>query len=239
LAGLFALSIVPVAANVRFVGPFVTPHTVKYTYIGFPKNNSIQDSLVNTFPHSMFKTTTTPAIPFDITGSSDKCGTESNTGTFACNYYSFGFNAANAKIIIKMSIPGATTVYSMMNAFQPISGKQLAYIVFYGSKGAKAAFKLVGGSDIRDFYQGGFTNTLSNSVAGVKTSNIFTCVDPKTCIGAGGTGNVATGNTGTYVVDMQAYTLPAEFLTQNLTEIGIVDACDCSSPILLGLTVAS
>jgi hypothetical protein len=113
------------------------------------------------------------------------------------------------------------------------------YVVFYGSKGAKAAFALVAGADIRDYYYGSYATTLSNDVANVKASPVFSCIDPKSCLGSGGTGNVATGDKGTYVIDQQAYQLPAAFKTQNLIEIAIVDSYADSSPILLGLTAAS
>ncbi len=110
----------------RTIGiPFVTPRTTPvYTYIDFPKNNSIHEALISTFPLGVFKTDAKPSIPYDITASSDKCGTYNATGTSPCDYYAFGFNAAYHKIVIKTNIAGVTTVYSLMNAFAPVAGKQ-------------------------------------------------------------------------------------------------------------------
>ncbi len=58
-------------------------------------------------------------------------------------------------------------------------------------------------------------------------------------MGAGGTGNVQTGLTGTYVVDEQDFSLESAFATQTLTQIILTDAYNGSEPILLGVTAGS
>jgi hypothetical protein len=136
---------------------------------------------------------------------------------------------------MNVSLPSVGHVYTLMNAYSP-SATQLATIEFIGSGGATATFPLIGGEDIRDFYQGQFVNTLNNGIPNVMALNAFTCVDPTNCFGGGSTGNVTTGNAGTYVVDEQVYTLPAAFATQSLTQIVLTDTQNGSTPILLGIT---
>lgn len=78
---------------------------------------------------------------------------------------------------------------------------------------------------------------MTNGIPHVKAVNAFKCVDPKNCLGAGGTGNVHTGLQGIYVVDEQDFSLSSEFATQNLVKIKITDTYNGSVPILLGITV--
>jgi hypothetical protein len=103
-------------------------------------------------------------------------------------------------------------------AYRP-AATQLATIEFVGTGGTSLTFSLIGGNNIRDFYQGAFTNLLTNTVPGVNAENAFTCSDPSTCHGAGGTGNVTTGLAGTYVLDEQDFNLGSTFTGQTLTEI--------------------
>jgi hypothetical protein len=164
----------------------------------------------------------------------DTCG---YTGTGACNFNdAFGFNGSGQAITIHLSIPDVTHVYTLMNAYMPMAGEQLATIEFVGSLGATETFPLVAGDDIRDFYHGDSANTLNNGITGVRALNAFTCVDPTSCLGAGGTGNVNTGDHGTYVIDEQVFALSAAFKTQNLVRIVITDTFNGSDPILLGIT---
>jgi hypothetical protein len=122
---------------------------------------------------------------------------------------------------------------------QPSRRQQIATITFVGSGGATITFPLIGGQDIRDYNRGGFANTLNNGISGVQALNAFTCVDPATCLGSGGTGNVNTGARDTYVVDEQDFSLGATFAEQTLTEIIITDTDDGPTPIVLGVTVGS
>jgi len=92
-----------------------------------------------------------------------------------------------------VSISSPTDIYTLMNAYSPPPGVQLATIEFVGTGGASLTYPLIAGQDIRDFAQGGFANTLTNGVDGVEALNAFSCVDPTNCLGFGGTGNVKTG----------------------------------------------
>ena len=170
---------------------------------------------------------------FSIPTSPDTCGYASNA---PCNYYdAFGINGAGKSISINTSIANVGHVYSLIDAWYP-STSQLASIQFLGSAGATATFPLIGGEDIRDYYQGSYANTLNNGIPGVQALNALTCVAPTQCLGSAGIGNVNTGPGGTYVVDEQAYTLPAAFQTQNLVKIVFTDTFNGSNPILMGLT---
>jgi hypothetical protein len=126
-----------------------------------------------------------------------------------------------------------------MNAYAPAPGAQVATIEFVGEGGATNKFALVAGQNIRDFYHGDYANTLTNGIAGVRALNAFKCSDPHTCLGAGGTGNVNTGDTGSYRIDEQEFTLSSEFASQKLVRIILTDTHNGSDPILLGITAKS
>jgi hypothetical protein len=213
--------------------PSPTPTLAALTYIAIPADSSIQTDLINTFPTGIFTAQNALGTTFSIPSSPATCGYAANG---PCNFYQgFGSSGSGETLTINVSIANVGHVYSLMNAYDP-GATQLATIEFIGSAGATATFPLIGGEVIRDFYQGNFVNSLTNGVPNVMALNAFTCVDPTNCIGGGGTGDVNTGATGTYVIDEQAYTLPAAFQTQNLLQIVITDTHNGSNPILLGLT---
>jgi hypothetical protein len=201
-----------------------------------PANNNIQTGLISTFPTGSFTASNALATPFNIASNgSSNCGPG---GASACNFYD-GFSGAGASITLNVSVANATEGFTLMNAYDPAGGTELATVEFLGTGGTNITFDLIGGNDIRDFYQGVFTNTLTNTVAGVDAENAFTCVRPSTCLGSGGTGNVNTGLNGNYVVDEQAYDLGSTFAGQTLTQIIITDTYSGSTPIVLGATVES
>lgn len=205
-----------------------------HVHVKIPASNSIQTDLISTFPTGIFRTQNGLATPFHIPSLPDTCG---YTGTGACNFYdAFGFNGDGQSITINVRIPNVHHVYALMNAYTPAPGERLATIKFVGSNGATDTFPLVAGTNIRDFYQGGYANTLDNGIPNVVALNAFLCVDPTNCLGAGGTGNVNTGLQGTYVVDEQEFFLSSEFSTQDLIRIMITDTYNGSDPILLGIT---
>jgi hypothetical protein len=146
-------------------------------------NNCIQTNLIGTFSETTFTANNALATPFNMATVPATCGC---TGTGACNFY---------------------------DAFGPPAGTQIATIEFVGKGGAINTFALVGGQDIRDFNHGTFANTLTNGISGVQAVNAFSCEDPQTCLGAGGTGDVNTGDTGNYRIDEQVFTLSGELAT--------------------------
>jgi hypothetical protein len=204
-----------------------------FTTVTIPVDNNVQTGLISTFPTSSF--TGPGGVPYNVAGNgSNTCGPR---GTAACNFYD-GFDEEGSSITLDVSVADPTEAFTLMNAYSP-QAAELATIEFVGTGGTSITFELVGGSDIRDFYQGSFTNTLTNGVSGVTATNAFTCSDPSTCLGAGTTGNMATGDTGTCVIDQQTYNLGTTFAGQTLTEIIITDEDSNSTPILLGATVES
>ena len=206
-----------------------------HNFVTIPATNCIQTDLISTFPTGIFTTQNGLAIPFSIPSAHDTCGV---TGNGACNFYDgFGFTGGGQQIMISAeSIPNVRHVYTLMNAYTPALGQQLATIEFVGSMGASQTFPLVAGENIRDFYQGGYANTLNNGIPHSVALNAFTCIDPANCLGAGGTGNVQTGLAGTYVVDVQEFFLGPKFASQDLVQIIITDTYNGSNPILLGIT---
>jgi hypothetical protein len=216
---------------------FVHPAQAEtYTSIPIPANNDIQTNLESSFPTGTFTPNNTLGAPFSIPATSTtKCGTGG-----VCNFYDgFGTSGKGQSVTLNVSIPDVTDVYTLMNAYDPAPGASLATIEFVGSGGATQTYTLVAGFVIRDFYQGSFSNTLLPGETGITAENAFTCNDPSTCLGAGGTGNVHTGLTGTYVVDEQDFSLIAPFATQTLTQIILTDTYNGSDPVLLGVTVGS
>jgi hypothetical protein len=207
-----------------------------FTYVSLPMaNNNIQTGLINTVPTGTFTADNSLATPFNLAGNGlTNCGPGANA---ACNFYDgFGFAGAGNSITLNVSVADATNVFTLMNAYDP-PATQLATVEFLGTGGTSITFSLIGGNNIRDFYQGAFTNSLTNTVPGVNAENAFTCNKPSTCLGSGGTGNVNTGLGGTYVLDEQDFNLGSTFAGQTLTQIIITDTHDGSDPIILGATV--
>lgn len=210
-----------------------------FTYVPIPGTHNIQTNLINTFPTGTFIANNTLVTPFQISSAPGNCGT-SNNGP--CNYYDgFGSTGSGKSLTLSVTPPIAspTDVYTLMNAYSPPVGQEIATIQFKGSGGATLSFQLIAGKDIRDYNQGGFANTLSNGIAGVEALNAFSCNDPSTCLGSGGTGNVLTGAHNNYVIDEQHYSLGTTFAGQSLTQIIITDTRNGSVPAVLGVTVES
>ncbi|MGC9947150.1 MAG: hypothetical protein ABSF64_12345 [Bryobacteraceae bacterium] len=216
----------------------VLPAAQEYRLVAIPgANNCIQTNLISTIPDGVFTADNQLATPFIIAPIPATCGI---TGAGACNFYdAFGFSGAGQALTVDVLIPHVTKVYTLMNAYAPNPGAQIATIEFVGTGGATNTFALVAGEDIRDFYDGSFANTLTNGISGVRALNAFMCSDPSTCLGAGGTGNVDTGYTGSYRVDEQEFTLSSEFASQELVRIVLTDTYNGSVPIILGITVES
>jgi len=208
-----------------------------FTPVTIPTSNNIQTGLISSVPTGTLTANNSLATPFNIPSAAGTCGPAGNQ---PCNFYDgFGFSGSGQSITMNVNVANATDVYTLMNAYDPAGGQELASITFNGTGGTSLTLDLIGGEVIRDFYQGSFTNTLTNGVAGVNALNAFTCVRPSTCLGAGGSGNVQTGLNGTYVIDEQDFSLGNVFQGQTLTSITITDTHNGSDPILLAATVGS
>jgi hypothetical protein len=190
-----------------------------YTYVtGFTKSNNIQTNLIKEVPTGTFVANNTFATPFQITSD--------NNGR---NFYDGG-----GVLTINVAIPDVTDVYTLINAYGPSSGRQLASLEFIGSQGTTQTFTLVNGTDTRDFFQG-YNGSATNGINGTTTQNAFAVINVQD---AGGSGNVNTGGTGTYVVDEQDFHLSAAFATQMLQQI-VITSLGNGTPILLGVTAQS
>jgi uncharacterized protein (TIGR03437 family) len=207
------------------------------TPVAIPTTNNIQTGLYSSFPVGVFTANNTLATPFNIPATPGTCGPSGNA---PCNFYDgFGTSGSGKSITINVSIESPTDIYTLINAYSPPPGVQLATIQFVGTGGVSLTFPLIGGQDIRDFFQGAYVNSLTNGVTGVNALNAFSCSNPSTCLGAGGTGNVQTGLQGEYVADEQDFSLGLAFAGHTLTQIIITDTNNGSVPILLGITAAS
>jgi hypothetical protein len=102
-----------------------------------------------------------------------------------------------------VNVPNPIRVSMLMNAYYPINGAALATVSFRGTGGAVISYTLTIGQTIRDFYGSSTWGNTISPVAGVNVTQVFRCIAPAACTGAGGTGNVATGNAGTYHIDEQ------------------------------------
>lgn len=202
-----------------------------YTFLPFQGNGNIQTELMNTFPVGSFAAGNALATPFSIASAPGNCGP---SASLPCNYYRFALNASGSSITIKTTVGSPTDIYTLMNAYDPAPGQQLATITFVGSAGAILTFPLIGGADIRDVHQSQYADTLGNGVPGVQALNAFSCTVPTSCLDLSG-----AGPAGMYFIDEQHYSLGTAFLNQTLTQIVITDTYNGSEPILLGLTVGS
>jgi hypothetical protein len=185
-----------------------------YLFItGFAKTNLIQTGLIKEFPSGFVTGNQGLTTPFDVTD--DASGNN--------------FSEISTSLTINVSIPDATNVFTLMNAYGPPDGVDGATVEFVGSLGTTQTFTLVYGTDVRDFYQGVYANTIN----GTTTQNAFTVSG---VTDAAATGDVTTGEFGTYNVDEQDFVLDPAFAGQTLDQIIITNLDASATPILLGMT---
>lgn len=124
---------------------------------------------------------------------------------------------AGESITVPINIQGATSVYTLFNTWWGESGLATARVTFNGSAGATQTFVLYGNTDIRDYIQ----NPYTNSVNGTTTQMWWTDGDRRR-------------------LDAQAFALNSAFASQTLTSM-VVTALnaewDVSAPILSAVTV--
>lgn len=120
-------------------------------------------------------------------------------------------------LVVNTNIFGATSVYSMINTFWGAPGpNSFLSIEFKGTGGLSQVFTLIGNSDVRDYNQNVWTNTIN----GTTTVEVW---------------NNQIGQR----LDMQKFELAAQFATETLTSIVITDtgAANSQRAIVAGLTV--
>ena len=169
-------------------------------------------------------------LPGAPTGSVTLGGIPFNIKSNASGYQAWhGDVAANGgtglySITMPVDVNAATDVYTLINTWQGQNGTNTyAWLIITGSAGATYTDYLVGGSDIRDYNNAGW----DNSINGTTTVNVFNC--PVDNWGLAGR------------LDMQHVTLPAAFANQTLTTIQLVDdgGPNFQRVVLDGVTVAS
>lgn len=192
-----------------------------YTPVTFTTNGNIQSDLISTFPTGSYTPSNNSfGVPFSIPSTGNNFNAISGSGS---------------QLTITTSVSDVTNVFTLMNAYSPQSNDQIASIEFIATGGVSETFDLIAGTNIRDFYQGAF----ANSINGTTTQNAFSCSAPSECLGGGNSGNVDTGEYGTYNIDEQDFVLDSDFATQTLTEIIITNtSTEGGTPILLGITAA-
>ena len=99
---------------------------------------------------------------------------------------------------VTVSIPNATNVYTLMNTFFGTTSVAVS-VEFKGTGGADQTFNLTGGTDIRDWNNANWTNTIN----GTTTQEWFASVDTN----------------GNDRFDAQQFALTSAFLGQTLTDI--------------------
>lgn len=119
---------------------------------------------------------------------------------------------------VDTNIAGARNVYSMINTFWGQGGpNSYLSVTFNATGGVSHTFQLLGNTDIRDYNNWVWTNTINNTTT-VEVWNI--------------------GN-GQQRLDMQKFALDSAFWNQTLTSIEIVDSggFEFQRAIVMGLTV--
>ena len=187
------------------------------TNIGFTGSNNINSALIAQFPTGTITPSNSYGVSFSVPASGN-------------NFYDGG----STLVISGLSLTNVTDIYTLMNAYAPVQGATIGTITFRFSDTTFVSFDLIGGSNVRDFYQGLFANTLTSPTA----QNAYTYTNVR---GAGGTGNVNTGSIGTYVIDEQDFNIAAQAAGKTLVEIDLARSGSGSNgtPILLGLSANS
>jgi hypothetical protein len=104
---------------------------------------------------------------------------------------------------LQTDIYGATSVATLMNTFYGQLGSAAVTVEFKGSAGADETFTLIGGTDIRDYNNWVWTNSINGTTTQEWWTNNFS----------------PTSQDQTHRLDAQLFTLAASFATQTLTDI--------------------
>lgn len=151
-------------------------------------------------------------------------GTSISSTTFNLLNQNVGHNVwqgstTGSSVDIQTSIYGATSVQTLLNTFWGQSGLATVNLEFKGNAGANQTFTLYGNSDIRDFNDAAWTNTINGT-----TTQQWLVI----------------GTTGR--LDAQTFNLNSSFASQTLTDIVITAGAagaGYSQPILSGVNVVA
>jgi hypothetical protein len=143
-------------------------------------------------------------IPYLIPGNAQ--GT-ANNGWFSDEAAAGG--SGTVSITIPVNVAKVKTVYTLINSLWGSTQSGLLSVTFTGSAGATWTFSPIGGTNLRDYNNGNYTNSIA-------------------CQLPGGVGESATINAWVngdgQRLDEQVYELPAAFKTQTLVSITITDS---------------
>jgi hypothetical protein len=145
-------------------------------------------------------------IPFNIPIAPENSLWTTNTG-----------ESGTITLNIPLHVYGVSEVHTLINTVWGYSGQTHTWLTFTGSGGASYTIGLVNGSDIRDYYNGSY----ANSINGTTTVNVWSI--------------------GPYRLDKQKITLPGAFAGQYLTNILIEDdgGTNYHRTLLSGVTVGN
>jgi|SRR5271163_4642296 len=123
-----------------------------------------------------------------------------------------GGGSEPVSVTIPVNVKGVKTIYTLMNTLWGSSNPGLLTITFTGSDGATWTYDLVTGSDIRDYNNGSYLNTIDCSIPGAVTKTV------------GQIGTVSGWNNGEgQRLDMQIFELPKSFSGKTLVSVTIND----------------
>ncbi len=125
--------------------------------------------------------------------------------------------ASGTSFDIPVNIAGATVLNTLINSAYGTAGDTVGTVEVKGTNGADAVFELVEGTNIRDYNNGGYNNTIAT-----------------------GTPSASFGN-GQVRLDMQTFTLPSAFATARITDIILTSsgADPQGEPFLAAATVTT
>jgi opacity protein-like surface antigen len=133
-------------------------------------------------------------------------------------------------LAIPISIANVKTVYMLMNTAWGSKEKGLLSVTFTTASGISWTYQLIGGTNIRDYNNGEYTNSIDCALPNVITEK------------AGSAGTVSAFKNGEgQRLDMQLFELPTEFAGQTLASITITDngALNVQRAILAAVTVST
>ncbi len=136
------------------------------------------------------------------------------------------FATSNASFVVPVNLAGVVSFHTLTAAYFGSNES----VTFLGSAGATETFQF----SVPNFFGGGTINQ-SSAVNGSSTNNLldqtaFQVND----VGAGGTGNSATGGNGSYFLTEQSFVLDPAFAKQTLTSVSINQRSE--TVLVLGLT---
>lgn len=153
-----------------------------------------------TFPYGE---QTYDGIPFLIPGNAE--GTANNIWH---SDVAAGGGSGTVSITIPINVAKVKTVYTLINTYWGSTQSGLLSVTFTGSAGATWTFNPIGGTNIRDYNDGSYTDTIA-------------CQLPNG-VGKSATINAWVNGDGQRL-DEQVFELPAAFRTQTLVSITLTD----------------